>query len=210
MVFRKNKGNGRIPVSLTRPFPPSVPGRARPLGEPALPHVPLFQVLCQTPPKTAGVEPGPPANTSMGCFLSWEGRLPRRPGSFCMSLIGYSSIRKWVGERQALLVSESGMRPKGNWVGGAEARDEDGHGRVVRVGLPHDLSDGMVAPFLNGLRPTRAAWSRHYSILAGRASDGAPAGNTPADAVLVAIDRGIPMTADDLRTACCACCCGGS
>ena len=101
---------GRIPVSRTRSFPPSVPGRARPLGEPPLPHFPLFQAVCQTPPQTAGVEPGPPENTSMGCFLSLEGRLPRRPGSFCISLIGDSSIREWV-ECPALLVSESGKRP---------------------------------------------------------------------------------------------------
>ena len=46
--------------------------------------------------KTAGVEPGPPENTTMGRFLTLEGRLPCRPGSFCMRLSNIEyPISKW-------------------------------------------------------------------------------------------------------------------
>ena len=94
-------------------YPPESQGRARPPGAPPLPRFPPFRAFCQTPHSAHNGRGGTrhPGNISMGCFLSLEGRLPRRPGSFCTSLTGYSAIHEWV-KCQALLVSDSGMRPR--------------------------------------------------------------------------------------------------
>ena len=50
--------------------------------------------LCHTPPKTAGVEPGPPESTAMDCFLSLAGRLPR--GGLRIARVGGGKKLTWI------------------------------------------------------------------------------------------------------------------
>ena len=69
-----------------------------------------MEVLAKLRPKTAGVEPGPPENTTRAGFLPLEGRPPRCPGSFCKKFNGKNVSTVWKTDERRVVAEGAAER----------------------------------------------------------------------------------------------------